>query len=53
MNVHPQGIQLLPQAQRDGVGDIPALRKWLKQAERRGQHTDSPKDLLYSYNKNT
>ena len=39
MNVHPQGIQLLTQAQQDGVGDIPALRKWLKQVERQGQYT--------------
>jgi hypothetical protein len=32
MNV--QGIQLLAQARQDGVEDIPALRKWLKQAAR-------------------
>jgi hypothetical protein len=39
MNVHPQGLQLLAQAQQAGVGDIPALRKWLQQTERRGQST--------------
>lgn len=39
MNVHPQGIQLLARAQQDGVGDIPGLRKWLKQVERQGQYT--------------
>jgi len=39
MNVHPQGIQLLVQAQQEGVADIPGLRKWLKQAERQGQYT--------------
>jgi hypothetical protein len=49
MNVHPQGIQLLPQAQRDGVGDIPALRKWLKQTERRGAYTDEPVLSLARY----
>lgn len=38
MNVHPQGIQLLAQAQREGVGDIPGLRKWLKQSERQGHY---------------
>lgn len=38
MNVHPQGIQLLAQAQEEGIGDIPALRKWLKQVERQGQY---------------
>jgi hypothetical protein len=36
MNVHPQGIQLLEEARQDGVADIHALRKWLKQAERQG-----------------
>jgi hypothetical protein len=39
MNVHPQGIQLLVQAQRDGIADIPTLRKWLKGVERQGQYT--------------
>ncbi|MCP5013084.1 MAG: hypothetical protein GY942_24160, partial [Aestuariibacter sp.] len=39
MAVHPQGIQLLGQAHADGVGDLPALRKWLKQQERQGQYT--------------
>ena len=39
MNVHPQGIQLLARAQRDGVEDIPGLRKWLKQVERQGHYT--------------
>jgi hypothetical protein len=39
MNVHPQGIQLLAQAQQEGVEDIPGLRKWLKQVERQGQYT--------------
>jgi len=38
MNVHPQGIHLLFQAQRGGVEDIPSLRKWLKQAERQGEY---------------
>jgi len=38
MNVHPQGIQLLARAQRDGVEDIPGLRKWLKQVERQGHY---------------
>lgn len=38
MNVHPQGSQLLARAWQDGVEDIPSLRKWLKQAERRGQY---------------
>ena len=36
MNVPPTGVHLLTQAQADGVGDIPALRKWLKQLERQG-----------------
>jgi hypothetical protein len=40
MNVHPQAVQLLPQAQRDGVEDIPSLRKWLKQVERAGGRTN-------------
>jgi hypothetical protein len=39
MNVRPEGLQLLAQARQDGVGDIPALRKWLKQAGRQGQQT--------------
>lgn len=34
MNVHPQALHLLTQAQQAGVGDIPALQKWLKQVER-------------------
>jgi hypothetical protein len=38
MNVHPQGIQLLAQAQHRGVEDIPSLRKWLRQIERQGQY---------------
>lgn len=38
MSVHPQGVRLLERARQDGVGDIPSLRKWLKQAERRGQY---------------
>ncbi|MFZ1399743.1 MAG: hypothetical protein WAS33_22755 [Candidatus Promineifilaceae bacterium] len=38
MAVHPQGIQLLAQAHQAGVGDIPALRKWLKQQERQGHY---------------
>ncbi|MFZ1397316.1 MAG: hypothetical protein WAS33_10485 [Candidatus Promineifilaceae bacterium] len=37
MNVPPAGVQLLAQAQADGVADIPSLRKWLKQVERQGQ----------------
>ncbi len=37
MNVAPQGVELLAQAQAAGVGDVPALRKWLKQVERHGQ----------------
>lgn len=37
MNVHPQGLHLLTQAQQAGVGDIPALQKWLKQVERQEQ----------------
>ncbi len=37
MNVPAQGIRLLPDAQKDGVMDIPSLRKWLKGAERKGQ----------------
>ncbi len=39
MNVNPQGIQLLPQAWKEGVADIPSLRKWLKKVERQGQQT--------------
>lgn len=39
MNVHPQGLQLLPLAQQEGVADIPSLRKWLKQVERKGRNT--------------
>lgn len=39
MNVHPQSLQLLEQANQDGVEDIPSLRKWLKRAERQGQYT--------------
>lgn len=38
MNVYPLGIQLLIQAQQEGVEDIPSLRKWLKQVERQGQY---------------
>jgi hypothetical protein len=38
MDVHPQSIQLLSQAQQGGVTDIPSLRKWLKQIERHGQN---------------
>lgn len=38
MNVHPQGVALLAQARCEGVEDIPALRKWLKKAEREGQY---------------
>lgn len=38
MNVHPQGVALLAQARGEGVEDIPALRKWLKKAEREGQY---------------
>lgn len=38
MNVHPQGVELLTQAQREGVEDIPGLRKWLKQSERQGHY---------------
>lgn len=37
MGVHPQSAPLLARAQADGVADIPALRKWLKQVERQGQ----------------
>jgi len=37
MNVSAQGVALLPHAQQEGVTDIPALRKWLKSAERQGQ----------------
>ena len=37
MNVHPQGVHLLAQAQAGGVTDILSLRKWLKQVERQGQ----------------
>ena len=39
MNVHPEGVVLLAQAQKDGVTDILGLQKWLKQMERQGQHT--------------
>jgi len=39
MAVHPQGVQLLPQAHQEGVEDMAALRKWLKQKERQGQYT--------------
>lgn len=39
MNVPPSGLRLLEKAQAAGVGDIPALQKWLKQAERQGQGT--------------
>ncbi|MCA9918032.1 MAG: hypothetical protein KC445_08775 [Anaerolineales bacterium] len=37
MNVQPQGIALLAQAQAAGIADIPALRKWLSKAAREGQ----------------
>ncbi len=37
MNVPTQSIRLLPDAQKDGVMDIPSLRKWLIGAERKGQ----------------
>ncbi|MBK8989857.1 MAG: hypothetical protein IPM39_27980 [Chloroflexi bacterium] len=37
MHVHPQGLHLLTPAQQAGVGDIPALQKWLKQVERQEQ----------------
>ena len=37
MNVPMQAIHLLPHAQKEGVTDIPSLRKWLKNAERQGQ----------------
>lgn len=39
MNVNNQGIDLLAQAQEQGVGDIPALRRWLKQVERHGNYS--------------
>ncbi len=38
MNVHPQGVALLAQARHEEAADIPALRKWLKKAEREGQY---------------
>jgi hypothetical protein len=41
MSVHPQGIQLLAQAHQDGIADIPALLKWLKQKERQGHYGQS------------
>jgi hypothetical protein len=34
MNVYPQGLRLLDQARRDGVEDVPGLRRWLRQQER-------------------
>ena len=37
--MRPRGVHLLGRAQRDGVEDIPGLRKWLKQAERQGEYT--------------
>ncbi len=37
MSVPMQSIHLLPYAQKEGVTDIPTLRKWLKGAERKGQ----------------
>jgi hypothetical protein len=37
MNVHPHSSTLLAQARQAGVGDIPGLRKWLQQVERRGR----------------
>lgn len=36
MDVDAKGVQLLPRARQEGVADIPGLRKWLKQVERRG-----------------
>src|SRR5690606_2141383 len=36
MGVHPQGLALLDKAQQVGLGDIPALRQWLRQVERQG-----------------
>ena len=39
MGVHPHGLQLLSQAHKAGVEDMPTLRKWLKQQERQGQYT--------------
>lgn len=37
MSSHPEAIQLLAQARQAGVGDIPALGKWLKQVGRQQQ----------------
>lgn len=48
MNVHPQGIQLLARAQSEGIGDIPALRKWLKQVERQGQSATTATEPVLS-----
>lgn len=39
MNVHPRGVQLLASAYEAGIRDIPALQRWLKQAERQGMHS--------------
>ncbi len=39
MNVHPQGLRLLADARQDGVGNLPGLRKWLKQQARQGHNT--------------
>jgi len=41
MRVPMQAIRLLPHAQKEGVTDIPTLRKWLKGAEREGQAAQS------------
>ncbi len=37
MNVHPHSGTLLAQARQDGIEDIPGLRQWLQQLERRGR----------------
>ncbi|MCI0647622.1 MAG: hypothetical protein L0346_22400, partial [Chloroflexi bacterium] len=37
LNVPAPGLELLAAAWRDGVGDIPALRKWLRKPERYSQ----------------
>lgn len=37
MNVHAADLQLLSQAQADGVGDIPSLHRWLKKMQREGK----------------
>jgi hypothetical protein len=54
MNLQPQALPLLAQAREAGVGDIPGLQKWLKQAARRGeQRVPALSSLVLAFNRLT